>query len=182
VLKLRRVYNTTAGTHLGEQVSINGYLALGAHVPSKLASTPRTDAILVHPTPAKVTLAGGFEHSELRTVTEPYTVQVPYMTTESYSCGSGTSFRMCTRMVTQYRSETRYRTVLKDVSVSDGSCSRAVLFAPAENGVYLVDFTYSEAGVCTASCLEQVGMTDDGAFRTRPCPQPTPEQVQALSE
>ncbi len=48
---------------------------------------------------------------------ESYTVQVPHFSsrTESYSCGYGSSARTCTRSVshTDYRSETRHRTVTK---------------------------------------------------------------------
>jgi hypothetical protein len=50
------------------------------------------------------------------------------------------------------------------------------------NGVYLVDFTYSDKGLCSVACVEQIGMSDDGAFRTRPCARPTPEHEQALEE
>jgi hypothetical protein len=180
VLKFRRVYETTAGTNLDERCTINGNEALSTHVASDIARAPRADAILVHPMPARVALEGAFSHLELRTVTELYMEQVPYSTTESYSCGSGTSYQMCSRMVTRTRSEIRYRTVTKNVPVTDGSCSQAVLLAPAIDHVYLLDFTYRGAGVCSATCLEQVGLAPDGSFTTQPCPPPTPEQLQDL--
>lgn len=124
ILKLRRTYQSSGGTHLREGVSIEGHDAFAAEDASGAARAARTDAILVHPTTAQVRVAAGFFHTELRTVQESYTVQVPYTTTETYSCGTGTSYQMCTRVVTHYRSETRYRTVVKTVEVSDGSCAR----------------------------------------------------------
>jgi hypothetical protein len=183
ILKLRRVYETTAGTRLGETCDVNGTRALAEGAASALAKAPRVSAILVHPIPAKLHLINGFSHTELRTVTEAYTVQEPYTTMESYSCGTGTSFQTCTRTVTQYRTETRYRTVLKNVVVSDGSCGRTLYFAPVVGHVYLVDFTYREADVCSATCIEQVGLEqEDGTFQTRPCPRPSAAQIDKLDD
>lgn len=98
------------------------------------------------------------------------------------TCGFGTSAHLCSQMVTQYRSETRYRTVTKRVDVTDGACSQALFLAPMNKGVYLVDFTYRDHQVCAVTCVEQVATDEgDGTFQNRPCPLPTALQQQALA-
>jgi hypothetical protein len=138
--------------------------------------------MLLYPVATHVEFDGGFSHLELRTVTETYTEQVPYMTMETYSCGSGTSFRTCTRSATQYRTEYRTRTVTRYEPVSDGSCSEALWIAPEVNHVYLVDFTYRDRNVCSATCVEQVAGGAEGQFTNRACPQPTRAQIEAQSQ
>jgi hypothetical protein len=82
---------------------------------------------------------------------------------------------MCTRPVTRYRSETKYRWVTKPVDVVDGTCGRKFWFAPLQNGSYLVDFTYQDHQSCHVVCLEQHPAAD-GTFENKPCPDVPPEQ------
>jgi hypothetical protein len=144
-------------------------LADAVATPTAAAEVPRTDAILLHPRPARVVAAGAFFHHETRAVQESYTVQVPYSTIESYSCGTTKSFRTCTRSVTRYRSETRHRTVLRSVRVTDAECARARRIAPGMADVYLLEFDFQAPGVCRLTCFQQIGQPE-GSFDMRPCP------------
>jgi hypothetical protein len=155
VLKLRRVYQSVAGTRLDEAVSLEEHAAFSASDSPAAAMTPRIDALLVHPTPAHVNLSSQFSHQESRLVQQSYTVQIPYTQTESYSCGYGTRYQTCTRTVTHYRSETRYRMVMQTVDVSDGACMQSVWLAPLDGHTYLLDLTYRGPGMCTLLCYEQ---------------------------
>ncbi len=179
-VKIRRVFEKSAGTQLNEHALVNGHRAESATAPVELAEAPRASAILVHPTPAKLVIGGGFSHWETRSVQESYTQQVPYTTTESYSCGSGTSYRTCTRTVTRYRSDLRYRTVLKNVEVPDGKCAASVTLAPRDRHLYVLDYTYRDDEVCSVACLEQVAIMSDGSFKSAPCPEPTAEELRAI--
>jgi hypothetical protein len=178
-LKLRRVYEKTAGTRLDETCLVNGHQAVADSADSSVATAPRTDALLIYPVPARLQVSSQFVHQEVRTVNEAYTVQVPYMTSQFYSCGFGTSTQMCSRMVTQYRTETRFRLVTKPVDVVDGACAQALYLAPKTNHVYLVDFTYRDHQVCEATCVEQAASAD-GSFQNSACPLPTPAQTAAI--
>jgi len=102
-------------------------------------------------------------------VHEPYTEQVPHQEMESYNCGTGGSYRTCTRSVTRYRSETKYRWVNRVVEVPDGDCASSLTFAPAVGHVYLLEYTYRDHRACALSCFEQSPMPD-GTFRNQLCP------------
>jgi hypothetical protein len=169
VVKLRRTYDTIAGTRLRESLLIDDHPAHAAEVPSGLASTPRIDSSLVHPTPATFGMASSFYHQEMRLIQETYYVQEPYSTYESYNCGSGSSYRTCSRSATHYRSVTRYRTVMRRVDVVDAACQASRRFAPAVGHVYLLQYSFQEHGACSLSCFEQVP-NDDGTFRNLTCP------------
>ena len=134
VLKYRRAYLMQAGASLSEVLSVDGYAALNLTVPSQTAATARTDAVMVHPQPATLRVDSTFFHNQTRSVEERYTEQVPYTASESYSCGSGygTSYscRTCTRTVTHYRSETRYRTVMRTERVVDAASTNWRLRLP----------------------------------------------------
>lgn len=182
IFKLRGVYEMQAGTDLAQTMLVNGHRALNRRVPSQVAKAPLADSTLLYPVPAKIEVAGEFSHMETRLVSETYYEQVPYTTYETYSCGFGTSYQTCTRSVTQYRSEQRTRMVMRSVSVSDGSCKQAVWLAPAVDHVYLVDFTYRQSAVCSATCLEQIASETPGEFNNQPCPVPTPAQIQAAPQ
>jgi len=177
ILKLRRTYQTSGGTHLREGLSIEGHAAFDAHDVTESAGAARTDALLVHPTTAEVRVTAGFFHTEMRTVQEAYYVQVPYTTTETYSCGSGTSYQTCSRTVTHYRSETHYRTVVRPVEVSDGSCATALWFSPAVNGAYILEYEYAQDRLCRLACFDQVPGAEQGTFENRPCRPPSPEDI-----
>lgn len=174
VVKLRRSYDTVAGTNLSEAVEIDEHSALSASAASRAVNGARTDAILVHPVPSTFAFHGGFFHTETRLVYESY--QVPHTTygMESYSCGSGSSYRSCTRSVSRTTYETRYRNVLRQVQVSDGACSRALRFAPRDGRVYLLQYTYHDQSVCSLSCFEQVPQ-EGGTFQNLQCPAAPPE-------
>jgi hypothetical protein len=181
-LKVRRVYEKTAGTRLHEMWSVKGHPALEKVAPVELAGAPRADGFLVYPTPARIDAKSAFDHTEVQTVQEPYTEEVSYYETESYSCGSSDSYSTCTRGVTRYRSETKYRWVTKSVDVIDSECSRSFYIAPATGHVYLVDFTYRDSGACSAKCIEQISAGAEGTFDSRPCPTPTPMEIKTLED
>jgi hypothetical protein len=181
-VKIRRTFEKSAGSRLKETAQVNGHVAQDVVDAAELAGAPRTSAILVHPAPAKLGVGGGFFHLEQHMVTESYTVQVPYTQVESYSCGFGKSTSTCTRTVTHYRSETRWRTVLRTVEVSDGWCASAVRFAPRAGHMYIVDYTYRENGVCSAACLEQTAIMSDGSFQSAPCPTITAAEGRAIAD
>jgi hypothetical protein len=85
-------------------------------------------------------------------------------------------------MVSRPRQVTKYRWVTKLVDVTDASCEQAILIAPADQHVYLIDYTFRDTGACAAICVEQVSTGADGSFANRPCPAPSPEQARALAE
>lgn len=174
VVKLRRSYDQVAGARLEESADIDGHAALRQGLIAGVAATPRTDAVLVHPVPGTFQVSSNFFHIEQRLVTESYTVPQYHYRTESYSCGSGQFPRTCTRSVTTTTYDTRYRTVLRSVPVSDGSCSRALRFWPRDGRAYLVQYTYSAPSVCSLSCFEQLPRAD-GEFENRACPPAPPE-------
>jgi hypothetical protein len=175
LLKLRRTYDNIAGAQLRELLLVDGHRAFAADVPAALASTPRIDSSLVHPTPATFAMTGSFYHREMRTVQEPYYVQEPYSSYESYSCGTGTSYRSCSRSVTHYRSVTRYRMVTKMVDVVDAECRAQRRFSPAAGRVYLLQYSFQEHGACSLSCFEQAPNAD-GTFQNLICPVAPPEK------
>jgi hypothetical protein len=180
VLKVRRTYERVAGADLREAIDVDDHRAYESVSPSGVAHAPLTSAILIHPIPATVHVTTRFFHSETRMVDETYTQQVPHYETESYDCSTGfgttRSFRMCTRPTTRYTSETKHRTVSKAVEVPDGACEGAVRFAPADQHVYLVQYTYQDDGACHLSCVEQIPSGSAGEFRNEPCSAAPPRQ------
>lgn len=178
LLKLRRSYDTTAGTVIQESVQIDQHSALARTDASVIARAPRTDAILVHPLPSTFVFNSGFFHTESRMVHESY--QEPYTTYdfESYDCSSGfgsnKSYRTCSRTVPHTRYNTRYRYVHRQVQVSDGQCASALRFSPRDGHVYLLQYTYHAQSVCSLSCFEQVEQ-QPGSFQNLACPPAPPE-------
>jgi len=176
IVKLRRTYETTAGTSLAEAVDIDDHSALRESTNSAVAKAPRTAAILAHPIPGTFSVRSEFSHNELRTVQESYQEPHTNYETETYSCGSGSgttaTYRSCSRSVSRTTYETRWRTVTKTVQVSDGECSHAVRFAPQDRHVYLLQYTYQAPSACALSCFEQI-QNADGTFQDQVCP-PTP--------
>jgi hypothetical protein len=176
-LKVRRTYDTLAGTHLRESLMVDEHVALRTNVASSEATAPRIDPILLHPTPATFVMSGSFFHMEMRTVQESYTVQEPHYSYESYDCSSGYGasavHRTCSRNVTRYESVTKYRMVTKPVEVFDAVCNTSSRFAPAVGRVYLLQFNFQENHVCSLSCFEQIP-NSDGTFRNQPCPPAPP--------
>lgn len=169
VVKLRRTYDQVAGASLQEGVDIEEHAALRQRAIAGVAAAPRTDALLVHPLPSTFEVWSNFYHVEQRLVTESYSVPQYHYHTESYSCGSGQFPRTCTRSVTRTSYDTRYRTVLRSVEVSDGHCTRALRFAPKDGRAYLLQYTYRAPGVCSLSCFEQIPRAG-GEFENRLCP------------
>ena len=180
VVKLRRTYVTGGGSNLHENASIltddetTSGRVFGSTVDSSLAGAPRVDGVLVWPMPLQLTLDSDFFHYEQRQVQETYQVQVPYSATETYDCSSGygatRTYQTCTRQTTQYRSESRTRSVTRTVEISDGACTAKTILIPAQGHVYLVDYTYHARGACEMTCVEQVALPGEGQFRTLPCP------------
>ena len=174
LVKIRRAYHVSAGTDLHEYANIGEFRAL---VEQRAASQSeaRTTAILVHPGPARWKVGSEFSHMELRMVREQYSQQVPYTALETYNCGSGTSYRTCTRSATRYRTETRWRTVQKHVRVSDGACHGAAAHQARQGSVYLLQYSYSGPKVCSLQCLEQRPV-DGQQFQSVAC-QPAPAEA-----
>ena len=78
VLKLRRTYDSRAGTTLREEAFVDGHPAFHAQDSAETAQAARTDAILVHPRTAELRIATAFFHTEMRAGKETYSVQLPY--------------------------------------------------------------------------------------------------------
>lgn len=155
VLKLRRAHEQHAGESLRETLLIDGHRAFSVVSPAKQSATPHTDAVLIHPEAAAFRVESTFFHHETRAVQESYQHQVSYLATESYSCGTYQSPRTCTRTVTRYRPETRYRTVWRKVEVVDGKCARLIRFVPEVSRTYLLQYTYQGSDACHLACFEQ---------------------------
>ncbi len=175
VVKVRRSYDQVAGARLHEGADIDGHSALRDGAIAGVAATPRTDALLVHPRPSTFEVSSNFYHVEQRLVTESYTVPHSHYHMESYSCGFGQTPRTCSRSVMTTTYETRYRSVLRNVEVSDGACTRPLRFHPREGRAYLLQYTYRAPGVCSLSCFEQIPRAD-GEFENRLCPPAPPEE------
>lgn len=177
VLKVRRSYAVAPGSTLREMVDLDEHRAFEGLSSSRLANEARGVAVLVHPVPASVAVRSEFFHSEMRLVQESYTETVPRYETETYDCSTGfgatRNYRTCTRPVTRYSSELKYRWVHKQVDVSDGACTRTLRFAPVAGHVYLLQYTYYDHGACSLSCFEQQA-TGPGQFRNAPCPAAPP--------
>jgi len=174
VVKLRRTYDQTAGTHLNESVDIDEHAALREGTHSGVGRAPRTDSILAHPVPGTFVVSSNFFHHETHLVQESYQESHTTYRMESYSCGTGTSYRTCSRSVPHTEYTTKYRTVPKTVEVSDGSCARAIRFAPQDQHVYLLQYTYQAPSACSLSCYEQV-QSPGGGFKNLPCPAAPPQ-------
>ena len=179
IAKLRRSYDTKAGTHLREVVDIEEHRALADTSAVSLLNGPRMDSLLVHPVPSTFTASSGFFHQEQQLVRESYQEPHTEYRTESYDCSSGfgsnRTYRTCTRQASHTRYETKWRTVWKTVEVSDGSCEATLRFAPQDRHVYLFQYTYHDQSVCTLSCFEQVA-EPGGTFKNLPCPAAPPQQ------
>ena len=169
LVKLRRTYEKAVGSRLTETAAIEGQLVLHTSAESRTASTPRTDALLVHPLPAPFVFAAKFTHWELRSELETRYEQETYWVEESYECGSYDHPRSCTRSAMRFRSVPKQQQVTNSVEVADGECSRALQLAPSRDHVYLLQFTYQDSGACALSCYEQVATGDTGVEQ-RPCP------------
>jgi hypothetical protein len=166
IVKVRRTYDRPSGPLLREVINIGEYRAFErSGVPLE---APGTDAILVHPGPASWTFAASFFHNESRMVSETYYEQQPYTETESYSCGTGTSYQSCTRTVTHYRSVAKTRWVTKTVEVTDGHCEVPVAHQAETDHLYIVQFHYLDNDVCQAECYEQV-RSPSGVDENRRC-------------
>ena len=181
VLKFRRAYEESRGVSLREILALDDHRAVEKTISARRSKAPQIDAVLVHPRSAHVQAASTFFHTEMRQVQESYQESKPHYTTESYSCGTVSSPRTCTRGVTRYTYETKYRWVTKAVEVVDGACSASVWLAPSQDGVYLLEFTYRGHRSCRLSCYEQLSQSD-GTFENQACPVPSPEEMEEVAE
>ncbi len=168
ILKLRRTYEKTAGAELSESALVGEFQAFSNYSASEMAATPRSDAILVHPVPAELTVSSRFLHREVRRVMEHYHEQVPYQASENYDCGTAKSHRTCTRFVRRHRSESKTRWVNKTITVDDGSCEGKLRLAPKQGATYLLQYTYQDRSLCALSCFEQKP-GPDGTMNQTPC-------------
>lgn len=170
LVKIRRAYASRAGTTLSESAFIGKYQVLAQDRAAELDET-QTTAVRVHPGPIAWEVASAYTHQEMQQVQEHYTEQEPYTTTESYSCGSGTSSRTCTRTVTRYHTRSKTRWVNRQVTVTDAQCSSRTRQLAEVGHVYLLQYSYTGPDICSLLCLEQVAR-DDGHFDTKPCTVP----------
>lgn len=154
VVKLRRSYEMNVGKQLAEEIRVNGHEAY-SRTRSAQFHAALTDAVLVHPGTASWRFESVFFHTEMRLVREPYQVRTPYTRFQSYSCGSPTFPRTCTRGITDYRYDTHYRSVTRNVNVPDGECTATTAHRVDPDGVYLLQLTYQDDGICALSCYEQ---------------------------
>lgn len=168
ILKLRRTYEKTPGAQLTEVVSIGEDVAFRATSDARTAATSRVDAILVHPTPVAIVFTTQFSHQYTHSVMEQYTEQVPHQTTETYNCGTPPRYQMCTRPVTQYRSEQKTRWVNRTDTLIDGGCESTLRLDPKQGSSYLLQLTYQDNKICSLSCFEQLP-TADGTVNQSPC-------------
>lgn len=168
VVKLRRVYETHAGTQLRELVMVGKERGFERQAAAEETTGPANDAILVHPTPDTFRIEASFHHVESRPVQEQYFEREPYQEMEQQECGTYQSPRKCSRMVTKYRSHMKWRTVVKTVEVADGNCGQNVPLAPVAGHTYLLQFTYHGPSQCHLTCFEQVSAGT--GINQRPCP------------
>jgi hypothetical protein len=167
VVKIRRAYASHAGTTLSEAAFIGEDQVMAQDRASDLDAT-QTSAVRVHPGPIVWQVGSTYTHTEMQHVQEYYTEQVPYMASESYNCGSGSTYRSCTRSVTRYRSERKSRWVNKQVTVVDAQCERSLRQLVEDGHIYLLQYSYTADDVCSLVCLEQLARPD-GQFDTKPC-------------
>lgn len=167
IVKIRRSYASRAGETLTESAFIDKYQVMEQQRPAELDET-QTNAVRVHPGPIAWRVGAAYTHTEMQHVQEHYTEQVPYTTTESYNCGSGTNYRTCTRTATHYRSEQKTRWVNKQVTVTDAECTSHARQLAEVGHVYLLQYSYTGPEICSLVCLEQAPR-DDGQFDSKPC-------------
>ena len=168
-IKIRRTYEKQAGASLNEVVLVDTNQAYRKSRARVLASETLVDVVRVRPGTSEIIFQAGFSHPETKLVTETYTTQVPYSSTETYNCGSSGEYRTCTRSTTRHRSETRTRTVNRLVQVSDGDCKKSVRFDVIDQGIYLLEFTYRDNRVCQLSCYQQLPGVNEGEFIQKAC-------------
>ena len=177
LVKVRRTYDTIAGSTLYEHLLVDDHSALSIRDPVELARVARVASSLVYPVPATFVMASSFTHQEMRLVEEQYYEQQMYSEFVSYDCSSGFGpnavHRSCSRMETRYRPVTRYRMVSKLVDVTDAACQASRRFAPVQDRVYLLQYTFQEHGACSLSCFEQIP-NPDGTFQNATCPAAPP--------
>jgi len=170
VVKIRRAYASHAGSTLSESAFIGKYQVMAQDRPAELDET-QTTAVRVHPGPIAWNVSSAYTHTEMQRVQEHYTEQVPYTTTETYSCGTGTSYRTCTRTVTRYNTQSKTRWVTKQVTVTDAACSSQTRQLAEVGHVYLLQYSYTAHDICSLLCVEQAPRAD-GHFDTKPCTAP----------
>lgn len=170
IVKIRRAYASHAGETLTESAFIGEYQVLEQNRAADLDET-QTTAVRVHPGPLAWKVSSTYTHTEMQHVQEHYTEQVPYSATESYSCGTGTSARTCTRMVTRYRTASKTRWVNKQVTVTDAQCKSQTRQLAEVGHMYLLQYSYTGPDICSLLCVEQAPRAD-GQFDTKPCTVP----------
>lgn len=170
IVKIRRAYASHAGDTLSESAFIGEYQALTQDRAAELDAT-QTTAVRVHPGPIAWKVSSAYTHTEMQHVQEHYTERVPYTTRETYSCGTGTSSRTCSRTATHYRSESKTRWVNKQVTVVDAECSSQTRQLAEVGHMYLLQYSYTGPDICSLLCLEQAPRSD-GNFDTKPCTVP----------
>jgi hypothetical protein len=167
IVKIRRAYATHDGETLTESAFIGKHLVLEQERPAELDET-QTTAVRVHPGPVAWRVGSAYTHTEMRRVQENYSEQVPYTATETYSCGTGTNYKTCTRTVTRYRYEQKTRWVNRQVTVTDAECTSQTRQLAEVGHVYLLQYSYTGPDICSLVCLEQAPRAD-GQFDSKPC-------------
>lgn len=137
-------------TELSEAVRLNGY---DIRLPEGLPTEPRLRSVRVRPLPAEYRFATEYFHT--------YTTMRTEYRTETYSCGSGPYTQTCTRTVPVQVTENHH--------VTDAACETRIEHTPLAGAVYLVQYDFHGAGVCTASCYRQLVVPGERDFRLVPC-------------
>jgi hypothetical protein len=159
MVKVRVAYHSRPGPSLSQLVLINGE---AVDIPTPPTGPPGeiTRAIPVRPLATRWDVRSTFSH----TVTVP---EIRHETrTESYSCGSGRTYRTCTRSVSYTR------TVMVTRTIVDGHCEQVAGQGPQVGGVYLLQYDFYAHGRCTLACFRQLP-NPDGTFQQTPC-EPSP--------
>ena len=150
MMKVRIAYHAADGPNLRQLVLINNHVADVPLPPSLPGDIAR--AVPVSPVATTVELRSIFFHTAI----------TQQMVTESYSCGTGTAMRTCTRSV--------WRTV--PVEIVHAACSRTLSTTPQAGAIYLLQYDYLGPDACTLACFRE-DPQPDGSFRHTPC-EPAP--------
>jgi hypothetical protein len=161
LLKLRRVYNLLKGPQLNEQVLLNEHSI--RELETKATKTPQTDAVRIRPGPAELEIRSSFFRTETRWVQETYTEYRRDPCGYTRSASGITQTRYCSKSIP------RRRLVPRVVQVPLGSCQAKVTLQAVQSMMYLLQYSFNDAGHCSLSCFQQTP-TANGGFANQRCP------------
>lgn len=151
LVKFRFLHHQMFRSSLDEILRLDGY---DIAIPPGAPTEPRLRTVRVRPSavPTEYRFAVDYYHTVTTTRMETRT--------ESYSCGTGTQPRTCTRTVTQPVTQTQH--------VTDAACEARLAHTPLVGAIYLVQFDFYGHDACSASCFRQLDGAGD-AFTLVPC-------------